>query len=99
MTLSEATVTAMSAVFIALLALTVTIWQAALTRRHNRLSVRPHLRIDWLVSDEGTDEKVSVVLSNNGLGPAIIKRFQWKIDGKPLARSKEVPYHIVEQLG
>ena len=60
----------------AVCALVATICQAAITRRHNRLSVRPVLtlhrrEIDGLIE-----------LKNNGFGPAIIQRYEIYKDGE-----------------
>lgn len=57
------------AVFISALALGTTFWQAHLSRKHNKLSVRPHLAGHASWNDEGV---YSLVLRNDGLGPAII---------------------------
>ena len=40
-------ITAISAVVIAVATLAVSIWQGYETRRHQRLSVRPALVVDW----------------------------------------------------
>jgi len=66
----------------AVCALVATIWQAAITREHNKLSVRPVLtlyrrEIDGLIE-----------LKNNGVGPAIIQSLEiWK-DGQEVAREQ-----------
>ena len=57
-------------IFIAVLALTVSIWDRIETRKHNRLSVVPHLDIVRRYS--GLGEK-GLYIENNGLGPAIIR--------------------------
>lgn len=57
------------AIFISLLALGATIWQAHLARVHNKLSLRPYLagHSSW------TEDRVyRLELRNDGLGPAII---------------------------
>lgn len=53
---------------IALLALFATIYQSHLSRKHNRLSVRPHLA----VHSEENDNLFTITLRNDGLGPARI---------------------------
>ena len=60
----------------AVVALAATIWQAAITRQHNKLSVRPVLtlhrrEIDGLIE-----------LKNNGFGPAIIQSYEIYKDGE-----------------
>ncbi len=99
MVLSPETVIAICAVGIALLALFVSIWQGAVSRRHSRLSVKPHLRIDWTIDGESPQERVIVVLSNSGLGPAVIGGFTWVLDGEPVAGSADsVPDRIANRL-
>ncbi|WP_447739587.1 hypothetical protein [Pseudomonas laurentiana] len=57
------------AIFISLLALSATVWQAHLSRAHNKLSVRPHLAGHSTYTDDGI---YKFELHNVGLGPAII---------------------------
>lgn len=58
---------------IALCALAATIWQAAISRRHNKLSVRPVLTL-YRRDIDGV-----IYVRNNGSGPAIIKSYEiWK---------------------
>lgn len=76
------TVTAIATIFIALLALSVSIWHGVVTRRHNRLSLRPHLCLLVELS-EGPPE-MGIFLENNGLGPAIIKSIAITIDGNKI---------------
>lgn len=61
---------ALASATVAAAAFIVAVWQGVLTRRHNRLSVIPHLRIDSLLGGD----PVEIILSNRGAGPAIIKR-------------------------
>ena len=68
-----------SSAVIALCALGLTIWQACITRRHNKLSVRPHLTT-WTHSDRA-NHLYAVDLLNNGIGPAFIQTFQICVDG------------------
>lgn len=63
---------------IALAAATTTIWQGVLTRSHNRLSVKPILRITR-VTVKGTN--VKILLKNTGFGPAIINSVKYIVDG------------------
>lgn len=66
-------------VIIAFCALGFTIWQGAQTKRHNKLSVMPHLTT-WTHSDNSKNIYV-IELLNNGIGPALIKSFQIQVDG------------------
>lgn len=68
-----------SSVLIALCALFTTIWQAMQSRKHNKISFRPHLA-SW--SHSRSNQGVFAIdLMNNGLGPALIKNFVIKGDG------------------
>ena len=80
--MSADTVIAISAAVIALASLFVSIWSAAVTRKHNRLSVTPHLKVDCFHSP---NEPIKITLINNGLGTAIIKRFTVCLDGVPVS--------------
>ncbi|CAI8821864.1 hypothetical protein EMIT0P100_10685 [Pseudomonas sp. IT-P100] len=64
-------VPAIASVFIALLALFVTLYQSHLSRKHNRLSVKPHLAIH----SEEDDDTFKIIIKNDGLGPATIDMF------------------------
>lgn len=70
---------AVASIAIALSALAVAIWQGILMRRHNRLSLRPHLTFRQMMSE--ANPQFSLELLNNGIGPAIIKDFQVLLDG------------------
>jgi hypothetical protein len=76
------TITAISAVVIALASLFVSIWTSAASRKHHRLSVTPHLRLDYFYS---FDEPTKITLVNNGLGTAIITDFTLFVDGVALS--------------
>ncbi|MBO2638287.1 hypothetical protein I6M42_16800 [Shewanella algae] len=71
---------ALVAVFISVLALAATFWQAHSSRRHNILSVRPRLSSSNNVKQKS--DKIEYSISNKGLGPAIITYFGISIDGK-----------------
>lgn len=59
------------AIFVAFLALFISVWQGCEQRNHNRLSVKPLLTFDEVTIDKQREIK----LSNSGLGPAIIEDF------------------------
>jgi len=69
---------ALTSIVIAGAALFVTIWQGFVTRRHNRLMVRPVFRID---RDELNDQPIRIILHNVGVGPGFIDRFDVMVDG------------------
>lgn len=73
----------------ALLALGFSIWQGWQIRRHNKLSVRPHLTT-WTNTDA---EKgyYTIELINNGIGPALIEEFLLKVDGKIISGQGSEP--------
>jgi hypothetical protein len=81
--LSAEQVTAVAAVFVAVAALVVSIWQGFVSRAHNRRSVTPHLRFDVGI----IDKKPTLTLSNVGVGPAIVRGFECHLAGRPLAGS------------
>ncbi|NNN49718.1 hypothetical protein [Vibrio sp. 2-2(8)] len=64
------TIISLTSIFIASLALLVAIWQGIVTRKHNRLSVRPRLQFDYLISKNY--EVVGLCLRNSGTGPLLI---------------------------
>jgi hypothetical protein len=73
-------VTAYAPIFIALVALFLSIWQAHQYRRHNQLSVRPFVQ---LIREMAAGEPVNgLLVTNAGFGPAIIKDFRIYVDGK-----------------
>lgn len=67
---------------IALCALVFTVWQVFVERRHNKLSVTPHLTT-WMHSDV-ENNRYQIDLLNNGIGPALIKSFLIQADGQPI---------------
>ena len=60
-------VTALSALVVAIVALGIALWEAATSRRHARLSVRPWITIQH---DDHSGAPFALVLKNQGLGPA-----------------------------
>jgi hypothetical protein len=86
---------------IALCAILLTAYGLHATRRHNRLSVTPHLNgcSNILTTDEGLT--FSYEIGNNGIGPARIKKFLLFQDGKlfPKGNDDYVESLIREHLG
>ncbi|APF65833.1 hypothetical protein [Vibrio cholerae] len=66
------------ALFIAVLALAATIFQAYIGVKHNKLSVKPYLDLCWKTT---TDYGLGCELKNYGLGTAIIKKVVYLVDG------------------
>lgn len=80
---------AISAAFIALCALAVSIHQIRLSEQHHRLSVKPCITLIRHLSDT---DKIGLELINNGFGPAVIKKIIVK-------RGKEtLPYQSLEAI-
>jgi len=72
---------AIPTIVIACVAVGISVWQGYVTRRHNKLSVKPILEIHTSLSKDNTPMGVSV--ENCGFGPAIINDFIVILDGKP----------------
>lgn len=75
--LGASDVTAISGVFIALLALVVSLWQGWSARKYNKLSVRPHLSLQQSILNSG--KTLMMELKNDGLGPAVINSYSLSI--------------------
>lgn len=91
-----------SALLVSICALFLTINQSRATRKHNRLTVKPHLT-SFIETKPDTSRQglmvINVTLSNNGLGPAIIKTFEPLLDGTPIKYSKPGDlYPIAEKV-
>ncbi len=71
-------ITAICSVVIASAALFVAVWHACVTRRHNRLSVRPFFRID---RHQSAAQEIQVILRNTGVGPGFVDTFEIRVDG------------------
>jgi hypothetical protein len=79
----------LSSAVVAFCALGLTIWQAHIARRHNILSVTPHLTT-WSHWDKANN-KYEVQLLNNGIGPAFIQSFQIQVDKQPIVGERYEP--------
>jgi len=76
---------AILAFFLAMLTAFMLIYESYANRKHNRLSIKPSLNILY----KSTDEPVlGFFLSNEGFGPAIIKKATITIDGKVIVLNK-----------
>ena len=69
----------MSSLIIALCAMIVTIWQGVLTRKHNRLSVMPHIDFE---RDGAPGNLIHINLLNHGAGPAFLERVHFGVGGE-----------------
>lgn len=64
---------------VAVSALVVSVWQVKISQEHNKLSVRPYL--DFFSGWQSDDTWV-LILSNEGIGPAIVKSIEYTFEGK-----------------
>lgn len=71
--------TAIMGVITAAFALFASIWQGWVARTHNKLSVTPHLAISSTIYFE--NGIVEFLMSNNGVGPAVVTFYGAMIDG------------------
>ncbi len=67
---------------VALAALGTAVWEGVVTRRHNRLSVQPHLSISHHLA--GSRGRFGLTVSNDGLGPALVTGCVVEVDGQPM---------------
>jgi hypothetical protein len=74
--------------FISVLALGLSIWSAAESRRHDRLSVQPSTRF-WREGDARA-KAVGLYIENSGLGPAIISDLRIYLDGNPITNLDDI---------
>lgn len=91
------TITAASAVVIAILALVVSIIQTQAIRDHNRRSIRPMLQLRRRREYDGPEAGLGI--SNRGFGPAVIIRTEFSIDGRPVGQwEREFIHPVLETL-
>lgn len=81
---------------IAISAVIFTAWQAFIQRRHNRVSVIPHLFTFTHRDKNQTAARLLLQLQNNGLGPAFIKKFQIFYNGQPCEPDAAISYALGE---
>ncbi len=94
--LNQETLVSGGSAVIALCALFATVWQAYVTRRHNKLSVTPFLTT-WIHSD-GKNGEYAVDLVNNGVGPALIESVQIFVDGRECHGQSTQPAEMAVDL-
>ncbi|PPC84922.1 MAG: hypothetical protein CTY37_09235 [Methylotenera sp.] len=82
---------------IALCALGATFWQGYLSRRHNRLSVKPHIEI--AIGFNFIQQEYYINMLNNGLGPALITKIQLLVDGVEVdTQTSEVFCDVISEV-
>lgn len=80
--MSTADSIALSAAIVATCAFFITAWQTWFSWRHNRLSVRPLLVSHRDKSINNLGVEITITVRNYGVGPAIIKKRYFTIDGE-----------------
>ena len=73
-------ITAAAATVIAICSLGISVWQGIETRKHNRLSVLPHIEFGHRYNAK----KSSIELDNAGIGPAVIIDYNFYLDGNQI---------------
>ena len=81
---------------IALSALGLAVWQGIAQRKHNILSVKPHLILAGHVSD--VTPQVQLELRNTGTGPAVIQDFKIYLDEQIVTLADSAWQRVAEQL-
>jgi len=76
------------AVTIAALALIASVWQSFLFRKHNELSVRPLIDIEYHTEFKSLTNVISLNFKNDGLGPAIVKAHNFILNGTSLTEDE-----------
>jgi hypothetical protein len=85
---------------VGMIGLAAPIYNSWLARSHNRLQVRPLLMYQENVDAENqTDFKYSVLIINNGLGPAIINTCEYVYDGETFNSAKDLSKKILNAIG
>ena len=82
---------------IALSALGVSIWQGYLQRKHNKLSVLPHVTVEF---DTRINSDIAVLIKSVGLGPAKFLNYKWVVNDKEFyVRTKKDYWDLLNGLG
>ena len=84
-----------SSIVIAVSAVVINIWQGAMTRRHHKLSVCPHLTVDY---DSRPSSDISFVLNSTGLGPSKLKKYKWVVNGKDIPTRTVKDFQVLTEL-
>ena len=82
---------------IALSALGVSIWQGYLQRKHNKLSVLPHVTVEF---DTRINSDIAVLIKSVGLGPAKFLNYKWVVNDREFyVRTKKDYWDLLNGLG
>ena len=71
------------------------------TIKHNKISVIPRLTTfthKYFLNEPSSEAQLRVMLSNCGLGPAVIKSYEILVDGKPALVNEPSEYYQVVQI-
>lgn len=79
----------LAAVFISLCALFLSIYQTQLSKQQAYSSVLPHLRVYSASEVNDNSFQWSLMVSNDGVGPAIIRSVDYKYNGRLLSNLQE----------
>ncbi|MCF2899146.1 hypothetical protein L1267_01825 [Pseudoalteromonas sp. OFAV1] len=88
---------ALSSLIIAVLALVTTFWQAYLSRKHNILSVKPHIAINTVTIVGDTPR---ILILNNGSGTAFINSIDIEFNQKYFSfKSRNSIRELIDAMG
>ena len=79
---------------VAMIAVGISSWQMWVQRKHNRVSVTPHLSEHTRTSVNNGVISLQFNIANNGIGPAFINSFTVLHNGKKVDKDTDVP-HLV----
>jgi hypothetical protein len=94
-----ALITAVAAVVITLEQTKVMREEADLERKNARISVMPSVWLSTYIDTADGDAYYKVVLTNKGLGPAVIERFDVSYQGQPVYSWDELARKMAAQMG
>lgn len=94
--MSPEKITSISAVFLALIALAVAIYETRVTREYQELSVWPSLSVysTSIAKIDDRDVPVAFYLKNSGIGPAIVKDIKYMYKKQEFEGMHELLVHI-----
>jgi hypothetical protein len=90
-----------AAVVTSVCALTITIYQAYLQRKQQYASVMPVLDLYGNNGNLDGDKtyRLDIVLTNNGIGPAFVRRFEYWYKGKRQGSFNEIVGKVAQEVG
>lgn len=94
-----ALITAVAAVVITLEQTKVMREEAELERNNARISVLPSVWLSTYIGDADGEAYYKVALTNKGLGPAVVERFEVSYQGKPVYNWDELARKMAANVG